>query len=598
MDVVKMVARLLDSRERRQALVLLIMICGMSVFEVLGVAAVLPFLNILIDVDRIETTPVLSQLYEILGFSEKENFIIFLAACLFLLIGISMLVRGVATYFMTKFSMYRAYSISSKILDRHLAADYRDTVGKNASNMSRKVLSEVDTVVAGVVLPLFLLLANALVAILIITLIIVVSPTVALGTIFLMGIPYLLTFFLLQGRIRISGKQRVAANSGRFHTVDEITTMYKEIKISRLERHYSHRFRKYSQELARSLTVGLVLGRLPRFVLEGGLYGGFILYALVLFLYSDGDLQSALPVLGLIGMAATKLFPAMQQIFAQASLVRMNEVILRAIVEDIKAPTPRELPAPHPIEHSRRVHKLELRDVRFAYPESGRATISGISLTIPRPSKIGIVGGTGSGKTTLLDILAGLLQPDRGEVLVDGHILDDALRPRLMSSIGYVGQSVSLIDGTIAENVALGAETDRIDPDAVKRALAAAHLDDVVSSLDAGMNAQVGRNGIRLSGGQRQRLGIARALYRNPDILILDEATSALDNLVEAAFMESLQDIAADRIVIMVAHRLSTVRNCDVIYFLQQGRILASGSYDQLMETCTEFRLLAEARPS
>jgi ABC-type multidrug transport system fused ATPase/permease subunit len=244
----------------------------------------------------------------------------------------------------------------------------------------------------------------------------------------------------------------------------------------------------------------------------------------------------------------------------------------------------------------RLTEQIELEDVHYAYPRAERPAARGVTLTIPARSTVGLVGGTGAGKTTTVDIMLGLLVPDRGTLSVDGiPITADNLRA-WQRSIGYVPQQIFLSDDTVAANIAFGLKAEDIDQAAVERAARVAELHDfVLRELPDGYATKVGERGVRLSGGQRQRIGIARALYHDPDVLILDEATSALDNLTERAVMDAVHNLGRAKTIVMIAHRLSTVRECDTIFMLEGGRVVAEGSYDDLIETNRQFRALAGA---
>ena len=238
--------------------------------------------------------------------------------------------------------------------------------------------------------------------------------------------------------------------------------------------------------------------------------------------------------------------------------------------------------------------QLELQGVRYSYPNTERSALRGLDMTIEANSTIGIVGGTGAGKTTVVDVMLGLLDPAAGTMTVDGQLITPDTRRAWQKTLGYVPQTIFLSDGTLAENIAFGLAPDQIDMEAVERAARIAALHDfIMTELPDGYATTVGERGVRLSGGQRQRVGIARALYHDPAMLILDEATSALDNLTERAVMDAVHRIAGKKTIVMIAHRLSTVRNCDRIFLLREGRVAASGRYDDLVRTDEEFRAMA-----
>ena len=239
--------------------------------------------------------------------------------------------------------------------------------------------------------------------------------------------------------------------------------------------------------------------------------------------------------------------------------------------------------------------EIELRDITFSYPGVERPTLHHINLRIPRGSSIGFVGQTGSGKSTLINILLGLYEPSEGEIVIDGKPLPKPVPPHWQMRIGYVPQEIFLIDDNLVRNIALGVPDQDVDSERLKRAIASAQLEEVIAKMPTGLETQVGERGVMLSGGQRQRVGLARALYFDPEMLVLDEGTSALDNETEAKFMRAVESLQGDITIISIAHRLTTVRNCDDIYVLINGKIGEAGSYDELMESKSEFFRLASA---
>jgi ABC-type multidrug transport system fused ATPase/permease subunit len=303
-----------------------------------------------------------------------------------------------------------------------------------------------------------------------------------------------------------------------------------------------------------------------------------------------------LPVLGVFGFAVLKMFPAVQNIYHSLTQIRFAAPMLAKLHGDLcgagaaPATVPEApLPAPLPLHRA-----ITLEEVRFAYPGAARPSLDGLSLTIPVRSTVGLVGGTGAGKTTAVDLILGLLAPDTGQIRVDGVPMDAANRAAWQRSLGYVPQAIFLSDESVAANIAFGIPPEARDMAAVERAARLAELHDfILRDLPQGYDTPVGERGVRLSGGQRQRIGIARALYRDPAVLILDEATSALDNLTERAVMDAVANLAHAKTIIMIAHRLTTVKACDTIFLLEEGRLAAQGSFDELVARSETFRRMA-----
>jgi ABC-type multidrug transport system fused ATPase/permease subunit len=397
--------------------------------------------------------------------------------------------------------------------------------------------------------------------------------------------------------LRRIGKIRLQANRERYHAVQESMGGVKELKIIGLEDIYLARFRAAAYRMARLQTTSDILGNTPRYVLEGIALGGMILLVLVLLIQRGGDLTSMVPTLGVIAAAGLRLIPALQNIYQLFTVIRQGEASLQSIHADmtgldqdnyLNRSKQESLPA-RPL-----TRRLELEGIHFAYPGTERSALRGLDLAIEANTTIGIVGGTGAGKTTLVDIILGLLDPSEGVMRVDGEPVTPETRRAWQKTLGYVPQTIFLSDGTVAENIAFGLPHDKIDLAAVERAARVAALHDfVMKELPDGYETKVGERGVRLSGGQRQRVGIARALYHDPATLILDEATSALDNLTERAVMEAVHNIAGRKTIVMIAHRLSTVRNCDRIFLLRNGQVVASGRFEDLVREDEEFRQMA-----
>ena len=337
----------------------------------------------------------------------------------------------------------------------------------------------------------------------------------------------------------------------------------------------------------------------PRFALEALTVGTLLSLILVLLLRNGGSISEIVPVLGVIAFSTMRLLSALQQIYHGLTSMRGASAILDQIVADFtSAPTPVAVPN-EPRPPLRLDHSLALSNVSFAYVTASGAAIRDLDLVIPAGTTVGIVGGTGAGKTTLVDLILGLLVPTAGEILVDGTTLVRENLRDWQSTLGYVPQSIFLTDDTIAANIAFGIPREEIDMAAVERAARTAALHDFVTTdLAAGYQTIVGERGVRLSGGQRQRIGIARALYRDPSLLIMDEATSALDNITERVVMEAVQRVRSEKTIILIAHRLSTVKTCDVIFLMEHGKLVAQGTYDALLAGNDAFRRMVagEAR--
>ena len=337
-----------------------------------------------------------------------------------------------------------------------------------------------------------------------------------------------------------------------------------------------------------------MIGELPRNLLEGLAFGGMLLLVITRLATQADGIGSLLPTLGLYAFAGVRLFPAMQQIYYEMATVRFSKPLFDSMYRELTAQPGRPDDGASATGVLHLESSLELSDVCYRYPNASRNALDGLTLTIPARTTVGFVGGTGAGKTTAIDVVMGLIRPASGALRVDGVVIDETNARAWRRSLGYVPQQIYLADDTIAANIAFGVPPEEIDMAAVERAAQIAELHRFIrSDLPQGYATHVGERGVRLSGGQRQRIGIARALYRDPDVLVLDEATSALDNLTEQAVMDALRNLGRTKTVIIIAHRLTTVRHCDEIFLMDRGGISARGTYDDLVARSDLFRRMA-----
>lgn len=582
---------LFDASELRQFWLLTGVMLLVATAEIAGISAVLMLLNVLSSPDKIHTSRVLSFLYAEFSFASDFSFQVALAIAVMAVVMVGLAVKAAGTYATIRFSAMRGYTISTRLLSAYLSQPYPWFLERNSAELGKNVLNEVDGLIARVVLPCLRLVSNSLLVVAILAFLTMVDPLVTLFSGGVLGLGYGLIYLRFRGRLHRLGKDMMDAFEHRFLVAQEATGGIKDVKVLGLEATYVDSYAKAARMAARSGATMGVMSELPRFVLEGLTFGTLLSLILLLLLKSGGDITEIVPTLGVVAFSTMRLLPSLQQIYHALVSVRGATPVLDTIVADMAATPPLPLPEPEGGKTLKLERALELSKINFAYGSASRPTLREVDLVIPSRTTVGIVGGTGAGKTTLVDLILGLLTPDQGEIRVDGIAVTEANRRSWQRSLGYVPQSIYLTDDTVAANIAFGVPPDRIDMAAVERAARAAALHDfVLSDLPQGYGTFVGERGVRLSGGQRQRIGIARALYRDPTLLIMDEATSALDNITERVVMEAVQRIRADKTIILIAHRLSTVRSCDTIFLMEHGRLLAQGTYDQLLEESEVFR--------
>ena len=582
---------LLDARERRNFWWLAVIMLLVAAAEITGFSAVLMLLNVISAPEKIQTVSALSFVYNRLGFTSTFGFQVALALGVLGVVIIGLAIKAAGTNAITRYSMMRGYTISTRLLAAYLRHPYPWFLKHNSAELEKNVLSEVDGLVVRVITPSLRLVSNSILAISILGFLLMVDPLVTLFCGGVLGLVYALIYLRVRGQMVRVGNDMKEALEARYLVTKEATGGIKDVKVMGLEEVYVQSYSVEAYRSARAMTRMGLVAEMPRFVLEAITFGTLVSLILLLLFRNGGNMTEIVPTLGVIALATMRLLPSLQQIYFGLVTIRSAGPVLDAIVADFAA-SPRPLPAPVPQSPPMRLEReLALEAVSFAYDSADRPTLHDVDLAIPARTTVGIVGGTGAGKTTLVDLILGLLAPDAGAIRVDGTALTAENMRSWQASISYVPQTIFLTDDTIAANIAFGVPRAEIDRMAVERAARVAALHDfILSDLPAGYDTRVGERGVRLSGGQRQRIGIARAMYRDPTLLIMDEATSALDNVTEREVMEAVQRIRADKTIILIAHRLSTVQSCDTIFLMERGQLQAQGSYDALLATSEAFR--------
>ncbi|MDF2231632.1 ABC transporter ATP-binding protein [Albimonas sp. CAU 1670] len=586
---------LLDARERRRFRLLVVLVILMGVANMAGVAAIFPLIGVMAEPGLIETNPWLARANALLGFEEPRSFILVMGLAVFVIFTGAIAIRAFTAWALYRFGSYREFSITTRLLRSYMSQPHEWFLGRHSADLTKAVLNEVGQMVNGVLYPSLDLMANTSIVTAMVVLMILVNPFAALLMAAVVGGAYVLIFSRVRKRVALMGERRFESQGLRYRFTQDAMMGAKELKVLGLEQGALDRFDRPAMIYAKAQASSRILAEVPRHLLEGVAFGGMILVLLLLMVSENGNLSQILPVIGIYALAGARMLPAMQLVYRSMSQIRFNASALNSVYDDIKSAETRSLPsgpAPEPL-HLR--ERLALEAVDYSYPNAERTALEALTIEIPAHATVGIVGGTGAGKSTAMDILLGLLPPRGGALTVDGRKVEgeDMLRA-WRRSIGYVPQHIFLIDATVRENIAFGLKSEDIDDAAVERAARMAELHDfVVNELPQGYETRVGDRGARLSGGQRQRVGIARALYHDPDVLIMDEATSALDNITERAVIDAVARLGGSKTIVMVAHRLSTVRNCDRIFLLERGAVSAAGTYDELIERSDTFREMA-----
>lgn len=571
------------SRKRRLQLVFLLFVTLLgALMELLTIGAMVPFLGVLSNPEKVFNQDFLKPLFDLMNLKSPDALLV---PVVLFFIGAACVSSAVRLW-LTKINTTISYGIGS---DFYVYV-YRKILIKpfayHAQNNSSELIAAVNkagVVVFTILYPLIQFASATIIAVFILAGLLMLDASTAIAAGLLFSVTYVLISMAIKRRLQKNGQMIAHAEGHRIRCIQEGLGGIRDIILDNSREVFIDRFVLEDSHLRDARASNTVLSIAPRYVVEGV---AMIVVAVVAYLMvlKDGSLIEALPVLGALALGAQKLIPMFQQIYQGWSQFNGNRAILRDVLEVLGEPSHHEIqgvqPKPVPLGFA---EKIELDGLQYRYADDGPMVLDQLRLTINKGQKIGLIGKTGSGKSTMADLLMGLLTPTGGAIRVDGVALEGEMIPRWQQHIAHVPQAIYLSDANIAENIAFGVPPNEVDMDRVIQAAKDAQLHDFVSGLAQGYQTAVGERGVRLSGGQRQRIGIARALYKGADVLFLDEATSALDNDTEAAVMASIQALRSDITVIIIAHRLTTLKCCDLIISLDKGQIEEQGSYEELI---------------
>ena len=591
METFRKLLFLLTPDERKRAGLLLFAILIMALLDMIGVASILPFMAVLTNPGLVETNLILNLMFEassVFGVENNQQFLFALGILVFVMLVSSLAFKALTIYFQVRFVQMRQYSIGKRLVEGYLHQPYSWFLSRHSAELGKTILSEVSQIVGSGLNPLMELIAKGMVTISLITLLIIADPKLVLIISFSLGGAYGLIYYFSRKYLNLIGEKRLKNNEIRFTAVSEAFGAAKEVKVGGLEDVYVKSFSDSSKTLAQTQASASVISQLPRFILEAIAFGGILLIILYMMAQS-GSFNNAIPIVSLYVFAGYRLMPALQQIYSSFTKLTFVGPSLDKLYYDLKNLKPAHVNKNEGTISYKKT--IALKNIDYNYPNSSRTALKDVSLTIPIKSTVGLVGATGSGKTTTVDIILGLLEAQKGTLEIDGKIITKQNSRSWQRLIGYVPQHIYLSDDTVASNIAFGVEPKNINLKAVEKASKIANLHDfVLKELPKQYSTIIGERGVRLSGGQRQRIGIARALYHNPQVLILDEATSALDSQTEKAVMDAVNNLTKNITIVIIAHRLSTVKNCDTIFLLDKGHLKDKGTFDELIRVNDEFR--------
>ncbi len=573
----------LSLRRRTQLGALLLLMSAVSLAEVVSIGAVLPFLGALTSPEWVFTHPMAQRFIHIAGIISVDQLLLPLTLVFASAALLSGALRLVLHWGQTRFSYAVGADLSISIYRRTLYQPYAVHLTRNSSEVIAAIASKADGVVYSTLLPSLVIVSSTMMLCATFGTLVALEPFIAFAAILGFGSIYGVTIALTKYRLSTYSYTISREQSSLVKVLQEALGGIREVLIDGTQALYCAIYQGADRRLRRAQSNVVIISNSPRYVVEAL---GMVVIAVLAYVLASGPqgVGSAIPVLGALAMGAQRMLPILQQGYSSWSALRSGRSSLLDTLRLLEQPLPAQasLPPPIPIPFSR---EIRLNQVSFRYTDTHPLVLKNFSLTIPKGGCIGFIGTTGGGKSTLLDIIMGLLTPVEGGLLIDGVEITSQNCRAWQAHIAHVPQSIFLADATIAENIAFGVPFDQIDQERVRSAARRAQIAPTIESWPEKYDTEVGERGVRLSGGQRQRIGIARALYKNVDVIIFDEATSALDGETERAVMHALMDGEKTVTTLMVAHRLSTLRNCTQVVEIAGGAIQRLGSYSEIVES-------------
>lgn len=594
-NIISLILSVLEPVDRRRIYTLVGLCIPLAIAELAGVLGALPFILLASNPDSGQSQRVAEVVTRFLGETSNADMLVVLGIAALLIMVFSVAFRTLHFYLMTRFSRDAGVSLQTRILALHLRSPQVEAGKRHGAHLQSTVLTEVEEMVDGVILNFLRVTTYFSTAICILLLLVVTDPIAGVVMLLVIGAGYMTVFGATRRIVRRMGKLRVQKSRKRYRLLQEAMWGRRELQLAQREEAALSGFHETAAEVGALRARMALIKELPRGILELLIFGCLIVLTLWLLTSRDDNGATVLPVLAIYALSAARLFPVLQRLYKSFAEMQITVPALRTIARELdrKSDTgPLAQVTPLPLTAA-----IRFEDVTFHYPDTETAALSDINLTIAARTTVGIVGETGAGKSTAVDLLLGLTSPKSGKIWVDDVTITPENRRRWQTAVGYVPQDFFLTDGSIAANIAFGYQPAEIDRPAVVRAIARSGLAGMVDALPQGIDTEVGERGVRLSGGERQRIAIARALYRDPALLVFDEATSALDTVTELAIMQEVRAMGTEKTIVIIAHRLSTVRTCDTIFLFDKGRLVDSGPYADLLHRNARFRALHEAQP-
>lgn len=581
----KLISRLwghLNRRRRGQFGILFILMLLSALAEVISIGAILPFLGVMTAPDKVFTHPAAQPIYRALGIESAQQLLLPFTVAFALAAFIAGSMRLIFLGASTRLSFGTGADLSISIYQRTLYQSYAVHCARNSSEVISGITGKANTTIYSILLPLLSLVSSGVMLVAILLIMLAVDPIITMLAFGGFALIYWAIIRLMRRRLLIDSQCQARESVQVIKSLQEGLGGIRDVLIDGSQSTYCELYSKADLALRRAQGNASFIGASPRYALEA--LGMILIAALAYSLSQQADgITKAIPILGALALGAQRLLPVLQQAYSAWTVMQSAQASLLDTLELLDQPLPDYAHTPFfapPLPFKK---NLSIKQLSFRFNENAPLILNQINLTITKGSRVGIIGATGSGKSTFLDIVMGLLQPTHGSLEIDGHIVDPSSNRAWQAHIAHVPQVIFLADSTVEENIAFGVPKDRIDHQRVRQAAHQAQIADSIESWPEQYQTLVGERGVRLSGGQRQRIGIARALYKQADVIIFDEATSALDNETEQAVMQAIESLSKDLTLLIIAHRLTTLKNCTQIVELGGGRITRTGTYQDIV---------------
>lgn len=572
-SLIKKLGYIFSTKDKKKIVLLLIAVIIGSFLELLGVSIFTPFVNIIMNQDSIQTTWYLKMIYDFFGFQTNMGFLAFLAGCIIVVYLVKNVYLIIERSYMFKFSYNTQMRLSTRLLRTYMKEPYTFHLNKNIATLQRS-LQEDTSLFMQVILYTFELIAEIVTCAVLGIFLLVVSKSITIVVVGLLVLCVGLFYYITKKHARRLGVENQQYRGKIFQWMNQSLGGIKEIKILDREKYFIDEYQKYYTKYAKGLRISRVISILPKYIVEAVCMTGLLLAIIIKMYFGEADIIYYIPQLAVFAVAALRLMPSVGKINEYLTSILYALPSVDLVYHDLdEIASYVEKQDKEAAETWNLEEKIHVDKVTYAYPGVEEPVIKEADFVVPKGKTVAFIGASGAGKTTMVDIILGLLQPQSGKVMADKLNVHE--KPKTFhAQVGYIPQVIYLSDDTIRNNIAFGVEEQYVDEKAVQEAVKKAQLTEFIESLPNGLDTVVGDRGVRLSGGQRQRIGIARALYHDPEILVLDEATSALDNDTEAAVMQAIENLQGTKTMIIIAHRLTTIRNVDIIYEVGEGTVV------------------------